>query len=625
MLARIVTVYRFLLAIAMVGLCSFSMDIATGGESMILTQKPPASVSKECWRQQRQYGRRLLAEFENLLVQAKIAASSSLPESSRCLLASLDELHESTMSYHDFAKTSPGTPFVAWMVLPISNEKILPNTLPAKERIDAELRVAACRGEYEPASFAVYAANEIKGLLAKPTAAQCGKFTIPASAIDIRVVKCWWQLSGDVIWDATHPTNAPALTPELLLKNEKLVQVDNATKRNTLLDPQSPRDAAELQPIDITSNTTRQYWVTVRVPEDAHPGKYRGAIELHAANMPPSRLALEIEVYPFALAEPRLQYAMYYRGCLTADGQGSIGSEAKSAAQYLAEMRDMKAHGVTHPTCYQGRGQLLEQAIAIRRRAGIANEPFYALGLGRLAETNAPNMPEQNAAIKRNIRAGVAELSRLGVKQLYVYGMDEREGEGLKAERTAFEVVHEAGGKVFVACYKDAINHVGDLLDLAVLAGPLVPEQAAKWHARGKRVFSYGNPQVGVEQPETYRRNYGLALWKAGYDGAMDYAYQHGFGNIWNDFDTPGLRDHVFAYPTVDGVIDTVEWEGFREGIDDVRYVCTLLDAIEQGNRNPAKQAIAAEAERWLRAIDVQGDLGLLRKQIIDHILQLRP
>ena len=63
-------------------------------------------------------------------------------------------------------------------------------------------------------------------------------------------------------------------------------------------------------------------------------------------------------------------------------------------------------------------------------------------------------------------------------------------------------------------------------------------------------------------------------MWNAGYDGAMNFAYQHAYGpSIWNDFDSASThyRDHVFAYPTTDGVIDTIEWEGWREGVDDTR------------------------------------------------------
>jgi hypothetical protein len=94
-------------------------------------------------------------------------------------------------------------------------------------------------------------------------------------------------------------------------------------------------------------------------------------------------------------------------------------------------------------------------------------------------------------------------------------------------------------------------------------------------------VFSYANPQVGVENPFVFRKNYGLVLWQQDYDGAMPYAYQHSEGSSWNDFDGR-YRDHMFTYPTTDGVIDTLAWEGFREGVDDVRYLTTLVDRLEE-------------------------------------------
>ena len=57
----------------------------------------------------------------------------------------------------------------------------------------------------------------------------------------------------------------------------------------------------------------------------------------------------------------------------------------------------------------------------------------------------------------------------------------------------------------------------------------------------GLLIYNYANPQCGIEEPLTYRRNCGLLLWKAGYDGVMNYAYQAAFGgHMWNDFDRGG-------------------------------------------------------------------------------------
>lgn len=190
------------------------------------------------------------------------------------------------------------------------------------------------------------------------------------------------------------------------------------------------------------------------------------------------------------------------------------------------------------------------------------------------------------------------------------------------AQRAAWQSAHEAGARTYVSCYEGTLGSVGDLLDLAVLSGKPDPEEARRYHAIGHRVFCYGFPQVAAEEPETYRRNYGLELWKAGFDGAMPYAYQQGFGHIWNDFDDKTSRDHVFAHPTGDGVVDTVQWEGFREAADDVRYMATLERAI--GQAPAARQQTAADARKWLDALDAAGDLYEIRERAVEWIVKLQ-
>ena len=553
-------------------------------------------------------------------LDAQLARFESAPTRSALIplpgqLALLEKAQASRGSLVKYAEARPTAAYVVWIVEPLSNEKVLPKRFPVPGVVGTELRCGACPGEYEPVSFAVYALKELNGVIARATDARCDGLTIPASAIDVRIVKCWWQ-AGVPIADLTHPT----LTPELLLKDPDFVTVDDQKKRNVVRDPKAPRDAEELQPVDIAASSAQQFWVTVHVPDDARPGTYRGAILLEVADTPPLELPLTIQVRPFRLEEPLLQYSLYYRGILTQDNLSSINGQARSESQYLTEMRNLKAHGITHPTCYQPFDGLLDRAIELRKQAGIAVDPLYALGI----HTEAPRSPEAIEALKQRVRAGVDRVRAHGIKELYVYGRDEATGERLEAQREAFRAVHEAGAKVMVACYSGAFELVGDLLDLAVHSGPAIPSEARKWHAAGRRVFSYGNPQSGVELPEIYRRNYGLALWKAGYDGACDYAFRHAVGDVWDEYDHHKYRDIVFVYPTADGVIDTVAWEGFREGVDDVRYLTTLLKVIERPHADAAKRELAAEARKWVETMDPQGDLSTLREKMVRWILRLR-
>jgi hypothetical protein len=121
------------------------------------------------------------------------------------------------------------------------------------------------------------------------------------------------------------------------------------------------------------------------------------------------------------------------------------------------------------------------------------------------------------------------------------------------------------------------LSLVGDLLDTPILYAPNNENQLPIWKSKGKRVYAYGNPQVGIEDYSLNRRQFGFYLFANGFDGSMPYAYQHGFNNIWNDYDHE-FRDHVFTYPLTSGLVPTVQWKGYREGVNDLRYVKYLIN-----------------------------------------------
>ena len=577
----------------------------------------PASASGEMrryWQRLREYRDGVRSQVETRLADLQPTPTPTYVESLRELLGRLKKSHAAYESLAAYAELYPSSPYIIWIIDPISNEKVLPNKFPVPGTVGTELSISACPGEYEPASFAIHAFKALRDVTVEWGAATSGEYTLPSERIDVHIVKCWWQ-AGVGIADVNHPT----LTPELLLKDANFVRVEDETKRNRLRDAEAPADANELQPVSIPAGETQQFWVTVHLPEEAASGTYTGQLTLRMQNAPEMVMPFTVEVLPFILEQPVLRYSIYYRGRLAEDLKGSIGSKWKSPRQYSAEMNNLKAHGITHPTCHQDfdNPQLLDRVIELRKRAGIAVDPFYTLGL----QTRGYTSPKQLAALRERVRSGLAQVRRHGIKELYIYGIDEASGEVLKSERASFQAAHEVGAKVFAACASGAFELVGDLLNLAVFNGPLNPGEAEKWHSLEHRIFSYANPQVGVEEPETYRRNYGLALWKAGYDGAMNYAYQHNFGDIYVDDDHETFRDHVYAYPTVDGVIDTIQWEGFREGVDDVRYVTTLLKAIE--NASGDKENLAREANEWVKAIDTDDDLQMIRAEMVKWIVHL--
>ena len=107
----------------------------------------------------------------------------------------------------------------------------------------------------------------------------------------------------------------------------------------------------------------------------------------------------------------------------------------------------------------------------------------------------------------------------------------------------------------------------------------------------------------------------------------MNWAYQANRGAFWNDFDSgrnshlSKYRDEAFTYPTTDGIVGTVEWEGFREAITDVRYISTLENIRDRLKR---EGKYSYDIEMFLDNIDCDSDLDRLREEIIDYILKYR-
>jgi hypothetical protein len=517
---------------------------------------------------------------------------------------------------------------------PITSVRILPSTtVPATP--GNSISISACHDEFEAASFVMTATKDLSELtLHVPTLSSSQGNTIPASAIDVRIVKVWYQAAAADIW-LDHLEYI--LAPELLLKDDSLVKVDYGAKTNQLKstvngaeqyinisDPSAvfpPNaqvfDAASLQPFSLKANENKQIWITVHVPSATPAADYSGNITLTSASETPVRMKFTVTVLPFDLAPAPVEYSIYYRGMVygtprpSSAPEGGVSSEWKTHDQYSLELQDMKDHGVPYPTLYQEADYELDAALLLRSQGGLPKDHIYALNGIRAYGTSDPTAM---ASLVQRFQTEQTAVQSHGFGKLFVYATDEASGGALTAERQCMTALKNAGAGIFIAGNSGAGALVGDIVDIGVISGALNPSQSTQWHGNGHKVFSYANPQVGIENPEIYRNHYGVALWNAGYDGAMDYAYQHGYGDIWNDYDTVNdhYRDHVFAYPTTNGVIDTVQWEGWREGVDDTRYLATLISKM--GNDTLARSIV-------VDALASGESMASMRKKLIAQIL----
>jgi len=518
------------------------------------------------------------------------------------------------------------------------------------------VKLVAANNEFEPASFIIRNNSSKKVNIKYNGISWVGKNSIVSEAMDLRYVKRWYQAAG--AWDVHWKKNDKdaKIVPELLLKDPSLVKVDQLSEKNFLKinnngnskyidiserklfenEPYSHEsanfyveDSKKLLPIEISSEGGyQQYWLTLD-SNFVQPGEYEGNL-VFKTNGEDLLIPLEITVLPFDLAQPPIDYTIYYRGVLHPDDIGTISSEFKNKQQLKAEMQNIKAHGINNIGVYQTLQskknwsdfssstlhETMHNYLKIMREAGFDSKELLYLG----SQTGVSQSEKAIDGVLQNLEEINTPAKKYDFEQVYMYGTDEAAGEELLAQQKVWKAVRDKGGKIFVAGSSGHIPMMGELTDLLIYYNEISKNDLDYMHQKGNKVFKYQDPQSGPENPLLFRYKRGLYLWQKGFDGVMDYAYQHSFGFIWNDFDHEKYRDHVFAYPTATGVIDTIAWEGYREGIDDLRYIATLKSILSEENPE-----ISAEASKYLDSLknDEEIDLVSMRKKIISFIQKL--
>jgi len=211
---------------------------------------------------------------------------------------------------------------------------------------------------------------------------------------------------------------------------------------------------------------------------------------------------------------------------------------------------------------------------------------------------------------------------------MYFDGWDEAGWSLLQWQQEMWQFVkEEVGAKLFATGHASHMD-LEIKEDFLNWVGEPTRERADAWHAFGedKMITNYAYPHTGPENPDLMRQRHGMWMYKANYDAVYNYIYYENFLNVWNDEIDATFRQFNLVYPTLTDVIDTIAWEGFREGIDDIRYATKLKQLAEEALASGQADRIAAanKALTWLEATDERKvNADYLRLEMINHILTL--
>lgn len=520
------------------------------------------------------------------------------------------------------------------------------------------VRIIAAGDEYEPGSFVIFPFRSLSQAKLELTQFKTkdGK-VFPAEQLDLKVIKVWYQNGNG--WFSYFGDLGLKLTPELLLNDEELIKVDTSKVANyarlktaagvkykwttppRILDSSydehwipfdtfqqmTPEfcDAATLQPVTLNQGEFKQFFLTAHVLKDMAPGLYQGSIKIKdmsgkeigsvpvsikalSFNLPTPRTYFDIdrEFFISSYSYIRLELIMFENG----------GDRELAKKQYVKIMKNMLAHGqTTHPGGARiGKDQL--ELIQLHKEAGMRNNPLHGAGISG------------NNKFERENYAVLAKKwydEQLGHHNAIIGYGDEPDADWVVNFRPLARIFQKHGFKFYIAGHDVVFHKGGYLFDLQPTAkfpeDDLIPNL---YNQIGHTMVAwYAAQHVGPENPAFNRLQYGILPYLSGYSALCNYA--HHLGPLNDRSKT--YKPMVFAYGHYNGYLDTLAWEGFREGVDDIRYASLLKTLARQASKSDAIDVAYAgrQALQFFAEFDRQKiDMNATRLEMANYILKLQ-
>ena len=523
-------------------------------------------------------------------------------------------------------------------------EPVYPTTLPSGDDITASVKLTATPGEFEPATFSVFAAKELRNATIK-TAGLNGKgYHILPENVDLRVVKVWKQINSRK-WILEE-------TPELLVKDD-------------LMELKGLPDLTQVKEVhtSIPAATSKTFWITVKVPDDAVPGTYTGEVVFSADDIPSFKIPITLEVLPFRLDDADKDRGIFYQGVIKTNLTKGV-SGAISRERCLDQLRDIRAHGFDMLILYfyypdPFNPETVMTMLKAYREAGFTKSPII-LGSELIITDKTVDDPKAVETLLSKMKR-VEELRRLhGFPSPIYFGRDEPESPVMQKQcNVIFECAHQVGAKTSVACIQDETRSLIKGLDISLCSlGANISTKPDSYYQKILRGDKAGYDrnlyyfQNWVEKPQGVRMASGLFAWKSRSDGFIPYCQlgpdpRTGV-DVYHEILGKGLgcKSLRVVYPTVGESIPTIQWEASREGIDDLKYVATLEHLIVRAEKlsdPPVKEAIGEARKTLLTMSDrlapllkeqfyssgkplpvSQADLSNFRNMVSEHIIALK-
>ena len=543
-------------------------------------------------------------------------------------------------------KTAP-IPYVVYLRPPF--DPILPESAPAPSELPKQLTLSAfaCAEETEPMTFAVYAGKELKDATATvpfDLMSESRKSRLPRTALDIHVVKVWEQAG---LSPYVEP-GASVMVPELLVKDDRvpLTAGRGALTSAAAAPPAAATAATAMAPFSvrltgdpvttIPAGTSKQFWITVRIPKNQAPGVYSGKLVFSAPGVKPTGVPIAFEVLPMRLRMPFLQYGMDLRSRLSAEG-APAGAPVVTQDELRLQLANIRDHGFRFVSLYDPMPALAD-ALRVYKEAGLSQ-------VGPVVVMSPVNGKDDVEKIER-LRA---EIGLPPTFDIYYGTPAALLGERVASASDNFSLIRAANKRAVIVApitSQSMLDALGQTIDVPVYnVASEYPQRLLAGGRREKNQRDWWSWNLAQEDPLRNRLYAGYLLYRTGLNssplyGAFPGPYQFvpGGGDPYGEKAAaaeasgaaPVLRPQMVTYPVPGGVLDTLQWEATREGVDDIRYITNLKTYIRELKDLQLAKVETEEAETFLRDAMTRplstlppAELQAIRRGIADQSIKL--
>lgn len=484
---------------------------------------------------------------------------------------------------------------------------LFPNSIPEQAEEQLRLTVSAARGEFEPVSFAIHGLRKVAAVQLR----QSGKFV---------------NSSGD----------------EMEIK-AKLSTVESGIKRTSRYTGQSefmkmPYYLEPTSQFNLNKGESRQFWITLQVPDNTPGGLYQAEFLLNAENgLIEEKILVELTVYPFSLAQAEGYDLGFWTNLANSD----------EARQTLA---DMANYGVTSIVVSSSSVLSMEgdslQNIKINFEQSLLSvvaESFrlhkfpgriFLLSEGIMEKACSLPPGDQATAYAKLIEQLEHHRKAKQWPKLVYNSYDEVLSRPQLLPDFIAEVKQQKELELTTANdhiwyktarpYQKEIDEVTNMIDIF-----LVRFNTRKlWYVdswenmiteakrRNVELIAYNsNNALTCSKPEAMRFITGWFFRSigAGASGQLIWTYHYVRSSPLNDLDG---TDFCYMVPPIGQLKGgpILDYIGFREGVDDLRYIITLENRIEQAQQHNVDSSVA---EQLLKTLSGSFDLEQFRNKSV--------